>query len=1002
MIRIRSKQPFRIRVFVTRGGQTVNLANKYVTLSISGPVRQMQPVGTDNLCTHLEAVFDEGLSVCGTYSVTCEYSDGDERVIADSPMCIRITERSSDSDMPECGMMDVPLRIDVETDHRSHYDYNTLSNKPRIGGHELIGDLSPDELGLQQEGDYVRRTEMPDWSRFVEKIDGKGLSTHDFTDEDKRRLDTAVEDIEGLVVNGGAYPRLDEWARWDEGKSTWVLSARLGVELRSLIESVRTSVSSSNIRVVPVGDLDGMTNTYDDGGFYMVSIGSGDERVMGVLLQTQDYGVNYLYQFLLSSFDMEHIENLAMGSEERLWTRRYDVRAGSWSEWKDRFEQVEYVKDLGIEPDFDSVTDQGIYTYHENEQSDSDGCGYWYVNVTKRVNMTEMSGLGDNQRMVVRTYSRQVRTGVDETGRSVSLSRTGVTEDYGVTWTWGHWREERVGKAYAFGPDSYGGEVFNDYGHNVADGEYSHAEGLQTTASGMASHAEGCLTKATNNYAHAEGSSTLAVGENAHAEGCKTEAGGNCHAEGYDTCATGGYCHSEGYGTKATATRCHAEGSLTTASGYGSHAEGGSTTAGGKYAHAEGASTKANGENSHAEGGGSKANGLCSHAEGSSSAGDGDCSHAEGFGTKAKGNYSHAEGYITEALNTCEHACGMFNASRKSNDDAEATLWSVGNGTSGTDRKNAAELKRNGDFYACGDLYSGGKNLSASVATLESKQPVRVLNGLRSLTNDSSVDDLKAVFGVDGDVDELASVIREVLGGNERIYDRADEMGYASLAPVETGRVLTYDKAVLRVRGNDGLVTKVELYISAGTVAGVSNYYEFPASTFAYKDLNMPMSIGLGSAMNDRLTKAEADISGNGQRIDEVESDLDFRVGKLEELPHPGETVWECPEGVTALDQLAVGDDVRASMGMPGNYSFNDLADALRGRTMVRVNDPGGAMFGRYLLTIQDQSEEMGRIILRGDVMDVDFAVEKRMFVMIHGENDDEGGIPVVERISIG
>lgn len=980
MIRIRSKQPFRIRVFVTRGGQTVNLANKYVTLSISGPVRQMQPVGSDNLCTHLEAVFDEGLSVCGTYSVTCEYSDGDERVIADSPMCIRITDRSSDSDMPECGMMDVPLRIDVETDHRSHYDYNTLSNKPRIGGRELIGDLSLDELGLQQEGDYVRRTEMPDWSRFVEKVDGKGLSTHDFTDEDKRRLDTAVEDIEGLVVNGGAYPRLDEWARWDDGKSTWVLSARLGVELRSLIESVRTSVSSSNIRVVPVGDLDGMTNTYDDGGFYMVSIGSGDERVMGVLLQTQDYGVNYLYQFLLSSFDMEHIENLSMGSEERLWTRRYDVRAGSWSEWKDRFDQVEYVKDLGIDPDFDSVTDQGIYTYHENEQSDADGCGFWYLYVTSRENVTHtMTGIGiGGGTTSVKTYVRQVRMGVDENGASVMLSRTGEVDKMAGGSTWGSWKEERVGEHYLISSGVYGGEVFNDYGHNVADGEYSHAEGLQTTASGRASHAEGSLTTATNNYAHAEGSSTLAVGENAHAEGCKTEAGGNCHAEGYDTCATGGYCHSEGYGTKATATRCHAEGSLTTASGYGSHAEGGSTTAGGKYAHAEGASTKANGENSHAEGGGSKANGLCSHAEGSSSAGDGDCSHAEGYGTTASGGYSHAEGYVTTATNSAEHACGMFNVSTKSNDDAEATLWSVGNGTSGMDRRNAAELKRNGDFYVGGDFYSGGKNLSASVATLEGKQPVRVLNGLRSLTMESSVDDVKAVFGVDGDVDELASVIREVLGGNERIYDRADEMGDASLAPVETGRVLTYDKAVLRVRGNDGLVTKVELIISSGTVYVVSRFYEVPASTFAYKDLNMPMSIGLGSALNDRLTKAEADIASKG------------------------ETVWECPEGVTALDQLTVGDDVRASMGMPGNYSFNDLANALSGRTMVRVNDPGGAMFGRYLLTIQDKSEEMGRIILRGDVMDVDFAVEKRMFVMIHGENDDEGGIPVVERISIG
>ena len=106
-------------------------------------------------------------------------------------------------------------------------------------------------------------------------------------------------------------------------------------------------------------------------------------------------------------------------------------------------------------------------------------------------------------------------------------------------------------------------------------GEYSLAEGGNTTAAGSHSHAEGYNTTASGYYSHAEGYDT-------------TASGGYSHAEGSQTTASNGYSHAEGYNTTASGYYSHAEGSQTTASGDFSHAEGGNTTASGGYSHASG------------------------------------------------------------------------------------------------------------------------------------------------------------------------------------------------------------------------------------------------------------------------------------------------------------------------------------------------------------------------------------------------------------------------------
>ena len=92
-------------------------------------------------------------------------------------------------------------------------------------------------------------------------------------------------------------------------------------------------------------------------------------------------------------------------------------------------------------------------------------------------------------------------------------------------------------------------------------GDYSHAEGLRTTASGTYSHAEGWETTASGSGSHAEGGASEASGRYSHAEGHRTTASNDfSHAEGDETTASGTYSHAEGYFTKASGSCSHVQG----------------------------------------------------------------------------------------------------------------------------------------------------------------------------------------------------------------------------------------------------------------------------------------------------------------------------------------------------------------------------------------------------------------------------------------------------------
>lgn len=97
-------------------------------------------------------------------------------------------------------------------------NYNDLTNKPSVNGHILIGSKTSSDLDLQpvipdlstiRSGAALGATAVQPsvmeeaLDDKVDKVNGKGLSTNDFTDEDKAQITTNKNGI-AVVANAGA------------------------------------------------------------------------------------------------------------------------------------------------------------------------------------------------------------------------------------------------------------------------------------------------------------------------------------------------------------------------------------------------------------------------------------------------------------------------------------------------------------------------------------------------------------------------------------------------------------------------------------------------------------------------------------------------------------------------------------------------------------------------------------------------------------------------------
>ena len=71
----------------------------------------------------------------------------------------------------------------------------------------------------------------------------------------------------------------------------------------------------------------------------------------------------------------------------------------------------------------------------------------------------------------------------------------------------------------------------------------------------------------------------------------------------------------------------------------------------------------------------------------------------KGQGASASGQFSSAFGINTESKNVGEASFGKFNKSETGNSDADTTVFSIGIGSDDENRRNAWEVRQNGDIY---------------------------------------------------------------------------------------------------------------------------------------------------------------------------------------------------------------------------------------------------------------------------------------------------------------
>ena len=123
-------------------------------------------------------------------------------------------------------------------------DYEKMNHKPQINGVELVGNRTSEELGLG--GDYVTRQELADGLKSkVDAEEGKGLSSNDFSSEEKEKL----EGIEAGAQRNVPVPVKVSELENDSGYQTEEQVAEKLKSVESDVSEVRIAVSDMEKRL---------------------------------------------------------------------------------------------------------------------------------------------------------------------------------------------------------------------------------------------------------------------------------------------------------------------------------------------------------------------------------------------------------------------------------------------------------------------------------------------------------------------------------------------------------------------------------------------------------------------------------------------------------------------------------------------------------------------------------------------------------------------------------
>ena len=123
-------------------------------------------------------------------------------------------------------------------------NYENMNHKPQINGVELVGNKTSEELGLG--GDYVTREELADDLKGkVDAEEGKGLSSNDFSSDEKEKL----EGIEAGAQRNVPVPVKVSELENDSGYQTEKQVAEKLKSVESDVSEVRIAVSDMEKRL---------------------------------------------------------------------------------------------------------------------------------------------------------------------------------------------------------------------------------------------------------------------------------------------------------------------------------------------------------------------------------------------------------------------------------------------------------------------------------------------------------------------------------------------------------------------------------------------------------------------------------------------------------------------------------------------------------------------------------------------------------------------------------
>lgn len=204
-----------------------------VSLRLVGTFSKVQGKDTAVAGSKVSALFPAGSLGVGVYGVEVTFKDSEGNGRAFERNLIGIVATSGEATTESSAEGDTGEGLNVTVDVKTRTvriggsgagvsDYNLLENRPSVNGHTLEGDKTAEDLGLMPKGGAYTKEEAD--GRFetkekaasdlqavtkaigdkVDKVAGKGLSKNDYTDEDKAKVQAALQKETDPTVPGWA------------------------------------------------------------------------------------------------------------------------------------------------------------------------------------------------------------------------------------------------------------------------------------------------------------------------------------------------------------------------------------------------------------------------------------------------------------------------------------------------------------------------------------------------------------------------------------------------------------------------------------------------------------------------------------------------------------------------------------------------------------------------------------------------------------------------------